>query len=85
MQPKFPRLSFQHIFPFAYGHKLFSESRLEGSKCNPNFQGSASSTLFLLLMVTSSLAEVGLNVQNATQISKASPGITCNTFKAKIL
>jgi hypothetical protein len=85
MQPKFPGLSFQHAFPFAYGHKLFSESRLEGSKCNPTFEGLASSTLFLLLMVTSSSMEVGLKVQNATQISRASPGITYNTFKAKIL
>jgi hypothetical protein len=33
------RLSLQHAFPSAYGHKLFSGSRLEGSKCNPNFQG----------------------------------------------
>jgi hypothetical protein len=85
MQPKFPGLSFQHTFPSAYGHKLFNRSRLEGSKCNPNFQGSASSTLFLLLMVTSSSAKVGLKVQNATQISRALPNITCNTFKAKIL
>jgi hypothetical protein len=65
------QLSFQHAFPPVYGHKLFSESRLEGSKCNPNFQGLASSTLFLLLMVTSSSAKVGLKVQNVTQISKA--------------
>jgi hypothetical protein len=79
------RLSFQHVFPSAYGHKLFNGSRLEGSKCNPNFQGSTFSTLFLLLMVTSSSAEVGLKTQNATQISRASLGITCNTFKAKIL
>ncbi len=64
------RLSFQHAFPFAYGHKLFSGSRLEGSKCNPNFQGSASNTLSLLLMVTSSSAKVGLKVQNATQLSR---------------
>jgi hypothetical protein len=85
MQPKFPGLNFQHAFPFVYGHKLFNGSRLEGSKCNPNFQGSTSSTLFLLLMVTSSSTVVGLKAQNATQISRASLGITCNTFKAKIL
>jgi len=65
------RLSFQHVFHSAYGHKLFSESRLEGSKCNPNFQGLVSSTLFLLLMVTSFLAQVGLRAQNVTQISRA--------------
>jgi len=65
------QLNFQHAFPSAYGHKLFSGSRLEGSKCNPNFQGSTSSMFFLLLMVTSSSAEVGLKVQNATQISKS--------------
>jgi hypothetical protein len=65
------RLSFQHVFPSAYGHKLFSGSRLKGSKCNPNFQGLTSSTLFLLLMVTSSSAEVGLKAQNATKISRA--------------
>ncbi len=65
------RLNFQHAFPSAYGHKLFSGSRLQGSKCNPNFQGSTSSTLFLLFMVTSSSTEVGLKVQNATQISRA--------------
>ncbi len=64
------RLSFQQAFPFVYGHKLFSGSRLKGSKCNPNFQGSASSTLFLLLMVISSSVEVGLKAQNATQISR---------------
>jgi len=85
MQPKFSGLSFQHAFPSAYGHKLFSRNRLEGLKCNPNFQGLASSTLFLLLMVTSFSAEVSLKVQNVTQISRAPPGITCNTFKAKIL
>jgi hypothetical protein len=59
------------FFPFIYGHKLFNKSRLEGSKCNSNFQGSASSTLFLLLMVTSSITKVSLKAQNATQISKA--------------
>jgi hypothetical protein len=31
------QLNFQHVFPSACGHKLFSRSRLEGSKCNPNF------------------------------------------------
>ncbi len=46
---------------------------------------SPSNTFFLLLMVTSSSTEVGLKAQNATQISRAPPGITCNTFKAKIL
>jgi hypothetical protein len=66
-----PGLSFQRAFPFAYGHKLFNGSRLEGSKCNSNFQGSASSMLFLLLTVTSFSTEVGLKVQNAIQISKA--------------
>jgi hypothetical protein len=71
MQPKFPRLSFQHAFPFAYGHKLFNGSRLEGSKYNPNFHGSTSSMFFLLLMVTSSSAKVGLKAQNTTQISTA--------------
>jgi hypothetical protein len=35
------RLTFQHIFPSIYGHKFFNGSRLEGSKCNPNFQGAA--------------------------------------------
>jgi len=85
MQPKFPGLNFQHVFPFAYGYKLFSGSRLEGSKCNPNFQVSPSSMLFLLLMVTIFSAEVGLKAQNATQISRAPLGITYNTFKAKIL
>jgi hypothetical protein len=60
MQPKFPGLSLQHTFPFAYGHKLFSGSRLEGSKCNPNFQDWACNTLFLLLMVTGSSTEIGL-------------------------
>jgi len=65
------RLNFQHAFPSAYGHKLFSGSKLEGSKCNPNFQGSTSNTLFLLLMVTSSSTEVSLKAQNVTQISRA--------------
>ncbi len=46
MQLKFPRLSFQHAFPFTYGHKLYNESKFEGSKCNPNFQGSTSNTFF---------------------------------------
>jgi hypothetical protein len=78
-------LSFQHAFPSTYGHKLFNGNRLEGSKCNPNFQGSTSNTFFLLLMVISFSTEVGLKAQNATQISKAPPGITCNTFEAKIL
>jgi hypothetical protein len=71
MQPKFLGLSFKHAFLSAYGHKLFRGSRLEGSKCNPNFQGSAFSTLFLLLMITISSAEVDLKAQNATQIFKA--------------
>jgi len=44
------RLNFQHAFPSAYGHKLLSGSRLERSKCNPNFQGSISSTLFDALL-----------------------------------
>jgi hypothetical protein len=79
------RLSFQHAFPSACNHKLFNGSRLEGLKCNPNFQGLASNMFFLLLMVTSSSMEVGLKAQNATQISMAPPDITCNTFKAKIL
>jgi hypothetical protein len=35
------RLTFQHVFPSTYGHKFFNGSRLEGSKCNPNFQGAA--------------------------------------------
>jgi hypothetical protein len=46
---------------------------------------STSSMLFLLLMVIRSSAEVGLKAQIAIQISKAPPGITFNTFKAKIL
>jgi DMSO/TMAO reductase YedYZ heme-binding membrane subunit len=46
---------------------------------------SASNTLFLLLMVISSSAKIGLKAQNATQISRALPDITYNTFKAKIL
>jgi hypothetical protein len=33
------QISRAHTFPSAYGHKLFNESGLEGSKCNPNFQG----------------------------------------------
>jgi hypothetical protein len=75
--------------PARFSFYLLSQALQLNSTLNPSDRLAqfdlASNMLFLLLMVTSSSAEVGLKAPNATQISKAPLGITYNTFKAKIL